>query len=118
MQIHELNSFTGTPSVSDYLVIDDGTETMKVPSTLVGTDTTYDAMTQAEATAGTVNTTRVIAPSIFKSAVLAIARTISDTWVSITDMKCNLNTSAASGTVDGDLYAAIVALGWQSDVIE
>ena len=29
-----------------------------------------------------------------------------------------LNTTAASGTTDGDLYAAIVALGWQSEVIE
>ena len=29
-----------------------------------------------------------------------------------------LDTSAASGTTDGDLYAAIVALGWQSEVIE
>lgn len=29
----------------------------------------------------------------------------------------DLNTSAAPGTTDGDLYAAIVALGWQSDVI-
>ena len=29
-----------------------------------------------------------------------------------------LNTSAASGTTDGDLYAAIVALGWENDVIE
>lgn len=28
-----------------------------------------------------------------------------------------LNTSAASGTVDGDLYAAITALGWGSEVI-
>lgn len=113
MQIHELNSFTGTPDSSDYLVIDDGTETMKLAANSV-----YKTMTQAEATAGAVTATRVIAPSIFKSAVLAIARTISDTWVSITDMKCNLDTSAASGTVDGDLYAAIVALGWQNDVIE
>ena len=30
----------------------------------------------------------------------------------------NLDTTAASGTTDGDLYAAIVALGWQSEVIE
>ena len=28
-----------------------------------------------------------------------------------------LNTSAASGTIDGDLYAAITALGWGSEVI-
>lgn len=32
--------------------------------------------------------------------------------------KLSLDTSAASGTTDGDLYAAIVALGWENDVIE
>ena len=31
--------------------------------------------------------------------------------------KINIDTSAAAGTIDGDLYAAIVALGWESDVI-
>ena len=30
----------------------------------------------------------------------------------------SLNTSAASGTTDGDLYAAIVAIGWEDNVIE
>ena len=30
----------------------------------------------------------------------------------------SLDTTAATGTTDGDLYAAITALGWQSDVIE
>lgn len=33
------------------------------------------------------------------------------------DGKIDLDTTAPAGTVDGDLYAAIVALGWQSDVI-
>lgn len=32
--------------------------------------------------------------------------------------KLSLDTSAQAGTTDGDLYAAIVALGWDSDVIE
>ncbi len=32
--------------------------------------------------------------------------------------KISLDTTAAPGTTDGDLYAAIVALGWQTDVIE
>lgn len=31
--------------------------------------------------------------------------------------KINLDTTASAGTIDGDLYAAIVALGWESDVI-
>lgn len=69
MQIHELNTFEGAPSATDYLVIDDGEETMKVPSTLVGTDTTYDAMTQAEAEAGAVTATRVISPAVLNSFV-------------------------------------------------
>ena len=30
----------------------------------------------------------------------------------------NLDTTASPGTTDGDLYAAIVALGWDSHVIE
>lgn len=30
----------------------------------------------------------------------------------------NLDTTALPGTTDGDLYAAIDALGWASDVIE
>ena len=29
-----------------------------------------------------------------------------------------LDTTAQTGTTDGDLYAAIVVLGWASDVIE
>ena len=33
------------------------------------------------------------------------------------DICLGLDTTAASGTTDGDLYAAITALGWQSDVI-
>lgn len=33
------------------------------------------------------------------------------------DIFMALNTTAASGTTDGDLYAAITALGWQNDVI-
>lgn len=117
MQIHELNQFSGTPGSGDYLAIDNGTETMKVPANEVGTDTTYPAMTQAQAEAGTDNTLRVIAPSVFKAAVLAIARTISDAWVDISTALVNLDTTSASGT-DHDLYAAITALGWQNDVIE
>ena len=39
MQIHELNTFVGTPSATDYLAIDDGTETNKVPATALGVST-------------------------------------------------------------------------------
>lgn len=35
MQIHELNSFVGTPSEGDYLVIDDGEETTKLDAAVL-----------------------------------------------------------------------------------
>ena len=115
MQIRELNLFVGTPGAGDYLAIDDGSETTKVEASNLGVTT---QMTQAEAEAGTETAPRVVAPSIFKSAVVAIASAISGVFVSMTNPKYTLDTSAASGTTDGDLYAAIVALGWESDVIE
>lgn len=69
MQIHELNTFVGTPSATDYLAIDDGTETNKVPATALGVST---PMTQAEAEAGTLTDPRVISPSVFKSSMIDI----------------------------------------------
>lgn len=37
---------------------------------------------------------------------------------SVNNLKLELDTTAQAGTTDGDLYAAIVALGWESEVIE
>lgn len=42
---------------------------------------------------------------------------IEDCVADLDDGKISLDTTAPAGTVDGDLYAAITALGWQSDVI-
>lgn len=47
----------------------------------------------------------------------AITTNTSDIAV-LQEGKINLDTSAAPGTTDGDLYSAITALGWASDVIE
>ena len=125
MQIHELNTFSGNPSQTDYLAVDDGNETMKVPATKVGVST---QMTQAEAEAGTVTDSRVISPSIFKAAVTSIANTLisalSSVYVSITDPKYVLDVTIDSSTGratagdDMNLYNALVDLGWVSDVIE
>lgn len=41
-----------------------------------------------------------------------------DGKVSMTDAFLNLDTTQASTTTDGALYAAITALGWESEVIE
>lgn len=66
MQIHELDTYMGMPSANDYLAIDDGTETMKVPATDLGVSV---QMTQAEAEAGTETAPRVISPAVLNSFV-------------------------------------------------
>ena len=66
MQIHELDTYIGTPSDSDYMAVDDGTETFKIPMTDVGIST---EMTLAEATAGTETAPRVVSPAVLNSFV-------------------------------------------------
>lgn len=49
------------------------------------------------------------------------ANDIATNTADITNLKAgkiDLATSAQAGTTDGDLYTAIVALGWENDVIE
>ena len=36
----------------------------------------------------------------------------------VNNLKLELDTTAAAGTTDGDLYRAIQTLGWESEVIE
>lgn len=67
MQIHELNTFSGTPSSSDYLIIDNGTDTAKVPATNV-----YPTATQAQITTGTSTTPSVVTPKLLHDFMLAI----------------------------------------------
>lgn len=94
MQIHELNSFIGTPSATDYLAIDDGTETNKVPATSLGVST---QMTQAEAEAGTVTAPRVVSPSVFKASVESLAEPVAET-VAETVSERVVETAVSSGS--------------------
>lgn len=66
MQIHELDTYIGTPSATDYMAVDDGTETFKIPLPNVGVST---EMTIAEAEAGTETAPRVITPAVLNSFV-------------------------------------------------
>lgn len=54
-------------------------------------------------------------PVFSASAAAGITATDISNW---NNGKLSLDTTAAAGTTDGDLYAAIVALGWENDVIE
>ena len=66
MQIHELDTYIGTPSETDFMAVDDGTETFKIPLPSVGVST---PMTIAEAESGTETAPRVIAPAVLNSFV-------------------------------------------------
>lgn len=66
MQIHELDTYIGTPSATDYMAVDDGTETFKIPLPNVGVST---EMTLAEAVAGESTEPRVITPAVLNSFV-------------------------------------------------
>ena len=66
MQIHELDTYIGTPSATDYMAVDDGTETFKIPLPTVGVST---EMTLAEAVAGESTEPRVITPAVLNSFV-------------------------------------------------
>lgn len=66
MQIHELDTYIGTPSETDFMAVDDGTETFKIPLPNVGVST---QMTIAEAEAGTETAPRVISPAVLNSFV-------------------------------------------------
>lgn len=66
MQIHELDAYIGTPSETDFMAVDDGTETFKIPLPNVGVST---QMTLAEAEEGTETAPRVITPAVLNSFV-------------------------------------------------
>lgn len=66
MQIHELDTYTGTPSETDFMAVDDGIETFKIPLPSVGVST---PMTAEEAEAGTETAPRVITPAVLNSFV-------------------------------------------------
>lgn len=66
MQIHELDTYIGTPSETDFMAVDDGTETFKIPMPSVGVST---QMTLEEAEAGTETAPRVITPAVLNSFV-------------------------------------------------
>lgn len=75
MQIHELDTYIGTPSETDFMAVDDGTETFKIPLPNVGVST---QMTKAEADAGTVTDPRVVSPSVFKASVESLAEPVAE----------------------------------------
>ena len=106
MQIHELDTYIGTPSETDFMAVDDGTETFKIPLPNVGVST---QMTIAEAEAGTETAPRVISPAV-------LASYATSNFVDIDTGNIELDTSASSGD-DYNLTTILTTLGWLNDVI-
>ena len=85
MQIHKLTAFSGMPSDNDYLAIDNGSETTKVPATNLGITT---EMTAAELRDGIVSAPRVVSPEVAALLkVLVIENTVSSLPATINDPK-------------------------------
>lgn len=93
------------------------------PSTLSGYGITDAKITNGTITLGSDTITPLTSftetdPIFTASDAYGIDSTDITNWDNSYDGKVSLDTTAATGTTDGDLYAAIVALGWASDVIE
>lgn len=101
MQIHELPTFTGTPGASDYFAVDNGSITAKV----AGSDMVNpDAMTVAEATAGTSTAERVITPKVLHD-------------FAVHDVQVNSSSVVTSGVAniqDSDFLSAATIAKWDA----
>ena len=107
MEIHELNTFTGTPGQTDYLAIDSGQETCKIPAGNLGVT---DNMTLAEAKAGTETGSRVIQPSVFKQAVSEL----SDILIVSVPSFSSLPKTVSNSNVTSDMVVIKAELGTPS----
>lgn len=105
MQIHELNNFSGTPTSSDYLAIDNSTITTKIGATDLGIQT---QMTVAEATTGTSTDSRIITPKVLHDYV---------TTTGVTDVQVNGTSVTSSGVAniqDSDFLSAATIAKWDA----
>ena len=110
MQIHELDTYIGTPSDSDFLAVDDGTETFKIPMTSVGVS---QAMTSAEAEAGTETAPRVISPAVLNSFVKGKVDVLPTLVLSV-DSFSSLPQTVTNANITSDMVVVNSVLGTPS----
>ena len=111
MQIHELNTFVGTPGAGDYLAIDDGSETFKVGAPYVGVTTD---MTQNEAETGTSTASRVITPKVLHDYVEAVAETKEVLVVDVDTAFNSLPQTVSNANITSDMVVVNSVLGTPS----
>lgn len=133
MQIHELTQASDFDT-ADYAAIDNGTTTRKIniasivnaiksrlgiaESDISTAKSNISALQQDLQTANGNISTNTASINTLNNTTLPAMQSDIDSKVSMTDALLSLDTTQASTTVDGALYAAITALGWASDVIE
>lgn len=95
MQIHELDTYISTPSTTDYLAVDDGTETFKIPMTSVGTtaiNVSFDAFTTLP---------QVVTNTSITEDMIVIKSELSDPTAQTSDW--TVTTGDGTVTVDGSI---------------
>ena len=108
MQIHELNTYIGTLSETDFMAVDDGTETFKIPLlNVVGVST---QMTLAEAEAGTETAPRVISPAVLNSFVESKAN-VMPTLVIEVESFSSLPQTITNANITSDMVVVNSVLG-------
>ena len=96
MQIHELNTFEGTPSSGTYLAIDNGSDTSKIPaSRLFGI---YYGISSTSAGTSTKTVTCADFTNLYIGATIAVNFTNANTSIS-TACKLNVNGTGAKPIV-------------------
>ena len=111
MQIHELDTYIGTLSETDFMAVDDGTETFKIPlPNVVGVST---QMTLAEAEAGTETAPRVISPAVLNSVVESKAN-VMPTLVIEVESFSSLPQTVTNADITSDMVVVSSVLGTPS----
>jgi len=110
MQIHELDTYIGTPSETDFMAVDDGTETFKIPLPSVGVST---PMTIDEAEAGTATAPRVITPAVLNSFVESEVNVMPTLVVEVAEFS-SLPQTITNEAITADMVVANSVLGTPS----
>lgn len=106
MQIHELDTFIGTPSDTDYLAVDDGTETLKIPMAEVYATTLVIEVASFSSLPQTVTDENITSDMVVTNSVLGTPSAQTSDWTVATANGSLTITGSISGSTAMTLYLA------------
>lgn len=108
MQIHELNTFQGTPGVADYLPIDTGQETCKIPASAISELSNVLVLSVASFSSlpKTVNDANITSDMVVLKAELGTPSAQTSDWEVATSNGSLAITGTISGSTTLKLYLA------------